>query len=241
MRAISSTAGPAASGRCVPRTLRDPYPGAGRAAAAGRRLRGVPHRPAALRGRPAGPAAAGGARAPGRGPVVARRRRSRRLGASATGPGVTWLAGDRAAPAGSAPRAARTCASGDVHRLGPRRRLRASPSWCAPTFAVRLPDGLRGPRRRAAAVRRGHRLPVPAGAGSPAPRRRAWACSASAPRRAGDPGRPALGLHRVRLHPVARRAGAGPGAGRGLGRRRTTTRRPTPLDAAITFAPAGES
>ena len=51
--------------------------------------------------------------------------------------------------------------------------------------------------------------------------------------------RAALGLPRLRRHPLRRRAGARASLG-ASGRAATTTRRPKPLDAAITFAPSGD-
>ena len=108
-------------------------PGAGRGARRGRGVRGVPHRPAPRRGRPAAAAAADRARPRGRwaGSIAARAGGERR---SAGGrPGRAWRGcAAPAAPAGTAGAGAENlCPSSRLHRVGRRRRLRRA-TWSRP-------------------------------------------------------------------------------------------------------------
>ena len=91
-------------------TLPDPRARRGRDPAGGGGLRRLPHRPAALRGRPRGPAPADRSRPPGRRPGRRRRRGRDAAGARATAPAPTgWRA--PTAPAATAGPGARTSAS----------------------------------------------------------------------------------------------------------------------------------
>ena len=208
----------------------------GRGPDRGARVRGLPHRPARRRGRPA-------AEAPG---VVPGHEVVGEVVTAARGLAVRRATGS-GSPGCAAP-AARAATAGAARRTSARRRATpagtptaATPSTpsCRRRTPTALPDGIGRRRGRAAAVRRHHRLP------------------GAAPRRAAA-GRPArhLRLRRESAHLAAQvaiaqgaavhvmtRAAAARGWRWSWARRRPatpTTPPPEPLDSAILFAPAGE-
>ena len=215
---------PAAESPLLLREVPRPEPGPGEILLRVARLRRLPHRPADRRGRPGGETASDRARPPdrrpGRGPGP------RRLGMVARRPLGCDVAGRRVRALPALSRGPREpLHRGDVHRLGSRRRLcraRHGAGGCGRAIARRD----RRPRRRTAALRGRHRLPL-------APRLRHRAGRQARPLRLRglgalrDPGRRALGVQRLRVHALRARSSNAPSSSGRSGPAATTTRRPS--------------